>query len=290
MNVVAGRQIRMASSASRQPSIASLRKMQNCDFLMDRFQPLVTSPRMPLLSRGWFAQQRMKLGGYVKSGLAVGYIKRFDTAFSPSGFIAPSERMFIEFMAGLGAGNVPEEVCTPGLAAQIKKSCMPVRDMFDTPLLGVVAAIEKSEMMQARRVQINTDSKDMAFAQVTFRFLASGKVVTEEGFKKSGLKNPSLGNWLNAKTAQTPKNAHWNLAFCSQGEYYFNSVTQLTTWQRPMNFLISKALFVPANGTLGEFGRVLSPPDEAGYFTAEYIVTFEKPMFNVSVPWRIAHF
>jgi hypothetical protein len=177
-------------------------------------------------------------------------------------------------------------------------------------------------------VQLNAMDSDLVFAQISVLFKSEARVVSAADLRpRSGRRNPLAagaaargpGGALAAGQASgsvrtMPRPApltrqaggfvqggyeapadrepgRFCVAFDSaNGAYYYHTQALTTTWKRPLNYLVSKIYTLPKNGTLGVTGRTLAENALDGTVQQEHVVVFERPLFNLATPWRVAFF
>ncbi|GBG31849.1 Histone-lysine N-methyltransferase, H3 lysine-36 specific [Hondaea fermentalgiana] len=292
----------------QQPTVAQVRKMRCTEILMDRYQPEVRegSEELSLMSRGGRAQKRFQFGSMTKSFRAKSLVTRSVKDYTEQAFIAETQLVFQEFNAALATGAFVDmrDVATEFMQERLQRN-MDYDSLVDTSRLSrIVSFLEPPELLQARTVSMHQQVRDLVFAQYTVRYVTENRRVSSSelsratgGSSRRGVPRPKKMNQFTAAQRRrtdrpntTREPARWAVAFDEKGEYYYNTVTKQTRWDRPSNFLISPTYALCENGTLGATGRVLSEDPETGLDKVQVDVVFERPLFNLSVPWRVAFF
>lgn len=222
------------------------------------------------------------------------------------------------------------EVATETLGELVRRRPLPYAELAGTPkLTQITSFLAPPSLVQARLVQLNAMDSDLVFAQISVLFKSEARVVSAADLRaRSGRRNPlavgaaaargpggahsagqaSGGVRTIPRPAPLSRQAggfvpggyevpadrepgRFCVAFDSaKGAYYYHTQALTTTWKRPLNYLVSKIYTLPKNGTLGVTGRTLAENTLDSTLQQEHVVVFERPLFNLATPWRIAFF
>mmetsp|Transcript_12881 Transcript_12881/g.24997 ORF Transcript_12881/g.24997 Transcript_12881/m.24997 type:complete len:332 (+) Transcript_12881:97-1092(+) len=301
----------VSSMSMMQQKASDVRKMRSTEIIMDRYQPEVYNDNLSLslLSAGGRAQKRFQFGSMTKSFRAKSLVTRRDKGFNERGFIAEAQLIFQEFNAALATNNLGSlgDVATEHLLGRLQKH-MEYEPLVGTHNLSRIASfLEPPQVLQARTVQVHQTANDLVFAQFTVRFVTENRRVGAEdvvGLRSSSHRSSksrtksikkndpfAVSRQMNTGASRLEREpGRWQVAFDEKGEYYYNTVTKESRWERPPNFLVSPSYTMCSRGTLGATGVVLEEDGETGQDKVQLDVVFERPLFNLATPWRVAFF
>jgi hypothetical protein len=222
------------------------------------------------------------------------------------------------------------EVATETLGELVRTRPLHYAELAGTPqLTQITSFLAPPSLVQARLVQLNAVNSDLVFAQLTVLFKSEARVVSAADLQARGGRRNLLAPAAAAArgTAGVHATGHGNSnvrslprttplsrqaggfvqggyetpvdrepgRFCvafdsAKGAYYYHTQALTTTWKRPLNYLVSKVYTLPKNGTLGVTGRTVAENALDGTVQQEHVVVFERPLFNLATPWRVAFF
>ena len=294
------RGLRSLSTVARKPNgqelaEGELKRLRSLGLVFERFQEtgnlvrqvdqgLPFSPRWLRLKRRQLVYRTRDVNGSLQ-------ISRYDTQFATQPFLEQSFEVFRKFNAGLiyGKQEFMNEAAVEHLQKLIRESGVPAVFNLRSSVDAVFAArieelVEPAEVVQKRTLRVSTQ-QNFRFAQLTVRFLTRQVPMFEEDVvkyvraKKSAMMKPR---------PVVARPDEWKLCFAEDGkEYFWHTGTGKVQWKRPMTYGVSRVHFNPFVGTLGS-GRVVERSEKDAI--VENFVVFERPLFNLKVPWRVCDF
>jgi len=312
----------MAASrlVARDPSRVELLRLRCSEVVFDVPQPQVLQSSWPLafFSKGWRDQRKWRLIDRLKTTRTTYDLRRADPKFDESAFFRSAVSTAQEFNARLALNQMETigEICTETLAKCIQDHPPPRAELFSKPELSrQISLLEKPKILQMRPVQVSEKFTDISFVQATVRLVTENLPLTEEAFHNQGgatekksfervapkygrktrndvlrMKNEEMNRKKVGNKLMMPQ--RWGVAFDEKkGEYFYNLTEDgVVRWKRPQNYFFFAVHPMPSRGVLGSTGLILDYYEDKGTFKMQTDFVFEKPLFNLDIPWRIHYF
>mmetsp|Transcript_15435 Transcript_15435/g.17481 ORF Transcript_15435/g.17481 Transcript_15435/m.17481 type:complete len:325 (-) Transcript_15435:81-1055(-) len=296
------------TAAGKEKNDAAIRKMRSLGSIVERYDrdfvlKLLPENSQPFVTLGWWKERFgekywrnmfRKLVLRIKAANAHAQILRMDSSFDREEFPKVAFQKFRELNAGLVSGNrqMLQNSTTDqyfnlldykGSAERVLMS----QNATSPERVGrIVRLLQTPQVVQTRTCRVSKTDPNLRFAQLSVLYVTEQVLVDSDDPLFEGNK----GKVLRRDMTEIKPPGEWKREISPKGMmYYWHTGNRRAQWKKPPGFGISRAHFNPANGTMGN-GRVLNYDPETKRVQVANVVVFERPLYNLSVPWKICEF
>mmetsp|Transcript_14577 Transcript_14577/g.18012 ORF Transcript_14577/g.18012 Transcript_14577/m.18012 type:complete len:343 (-) Transcript_14577:929-1957(-) len=303
------------TSGGQEKTDISIRKMKSLGSIIERFDRsfilgLLPQKLEPIVSTDWWRERvsekywRNRFRTFVmkvKAANARAQILRVDTTFDYTELPKEVFQQFRELNAGLISGS---RSMIEGSTTEHFFNVLNYKGTFNSKgekiLLSkqaqvpervgrITRLLQNPEIVQTRTCRVSKTDTSLRFAQVSVLYVTeqvlvdmNDPLITTVNTGKSKISRREMPN--------IDRPAEWKKEISDKGKiYYWHTGTRKSQWKKPLSYGISAVHYNPAMGTLGS-GRIIEKDPETNRFKVENIVVFERPLYNLNVPWRICSF